>query len=455
MAARAWTTAAGSGARIAGSPRKLLLPIMLGLSAIGWLPPAGHGDPTAKAHLSSSAPLGGMNIAPVSRAMSLASVDREVTVARALHAKVVRVEVPWREFEPLGPNQIDPRAQAVTDRVISDAAAAGIGVIVLAESTPCWASSAPTPLLRACAPGGSSKASAWPPSDPAAYAAYVAYLAQRYGTRLAAIEVWNEPDQANQHYFAGPEKPKRYAAILRAAYPAIKQADPSLPVLAGSLVGSSGVFLRALYASGIKGYYDGLSVHFYNLVLASLRAIRETQLANGDTKPLWLNEFGWTSCWPRHRTQQEQACVTPATQGANLADIFHALARTPYVAAELVYGLQDYSTEDFGVLSTSGRRKPSFAALSSVLAAPFGNAPRVTLSLSRRGGQVVASGSGPVGDYMALEAQGSRLRDNVTFTLDRFNRYSIALPPVLGTTGLTVRVYQYWTGRGRDAQKGI
>jgi hypothetical protein len=26
---------------------------------------------------------------------------------------------------------------------------------------------------------------------------------------------------------------------------------------------------------------------------------------------------------------------------------------------------------------------------------------------------------------------------------------------VLGTTGLTVRVYQYWAGRGRDAQKSI
>ena len=104
-------------------------------------------------------------------------------------------------------------------------------------------------------------ANAWPPSNPATYAAFVAYLAQRYGTRLAAIEVWNEPDQANQAYFAGPEKPQRYAAMLRAAYPAIKQANPNVPVLAGSLVGANGVFLRALYAAGIKGYYDGLAVH--------------------------------------------------------------------------------------------------------------------------------------------------------------------------------------------------
>ena len=70
-------------------------------------------------------------------------------------------------------------------------------------------------------------------------------------------------------------------------------------MVAGSLVGSNGAFLRALYAAGIKGYYDGLSVHYYHLTLASLRSIHEVQVANGDTKPLWLDEFGWSSCWPR------------------------------------------------------------------------------------------------------------------------------------------------------------
>ena len=107
---------------------------------------------------------------------------------------------------------------------------------------------------------------------------------------------------------------QRYAAIVRAAYTAIKQADAAVPVLAGSLVGSNGVFLRALYAAGIKGYYDGLAVHYYSLVLASLRAIHEVQLANGDSRPLWLDEFGWSSCYPKQRIQEEQACVTARIQ---------------------------------------------------------------------------------------------------------------------------------------------
>jgi hypothetical protein len=101
-------------------------------------------------------------------------------------------------------------------------------------------------------------------------------------------------------------------------------------VLAGSLVGSNGLFLKALYAAGIKGFYDGLSVHFYNLTLASLRSIHEVQLANGDPTPLWLDEFGWTQLLARTRIQQEQACVTQRKfRRATSPNTFRSLAHTP------------------------------------------------------------------------------------------------------------------------------
>jgi hypothetical protein len=437
-------------------PLKLLITLALGLWALAWLPPAGRADRIAKTHMSAAAPLGGVNIGPVSSSASLAGLAREIALAHSLHAKLVRIEVPWSELEPLVPNQIEPRALAYLDRLTSDAAADGIGVIAMVESSPCWATSAPASLLQTCVPGRSSKANSWPPSNPASYAAFVAFLAQRYGTRLAAIEVWNEPDQSNEDYFAGPEKPQRYAAVLRAAYPAIKQADPSVPVLAGSLVGANGVFLRDLYAAGIKGYYDGLSVHYYTLTIASLRSLHEVQVANGDTKPLWLNEFGWTSCYPRHKIQEEQGCVSAQTQATNLTNTFRSLAHTPWVAAVIDYKLQDNPGEEFGALTSMGKHKPAFAALSKVFTSPFGPVSPVTLSLRKRAGRVLASGSGPVGDYMELEAfRGSALRYRALFVLNRFNRYSIKLPSALGTSGLRVRVYQYWAGVASAAQRTI
>jgi hypothetical protein len=405
----------------------------------------------ALAASAAASPLAGVNLSGGD--LRLSRADQEVARAHSLHAKVVRIEATWSAFEPTGPGQIDHQTLAFTDRLVADAAADGMQVIMLTVGTPCWASSAPAPLQASCVPGRANEANSWPPANPSTYAAFAAYLAQRYSGRLAAIEVWNEPDQANELYFAGPHKAQRYAALLRTAYPAIKQANPHVTVLAGSLVGSNGAFLRTLYAAGIKGYYDGLAVHFYTLTLAALRTTHEVQLANGDATPLWLDEFGWTSCWPLS-VQQEQACVTPRTQAANFRNVFRSLASTPYVAAAVFFKLQDSRGEDFGALDARGARKPSFAALSSVFVSPLGSPSRVTLELAARRGRVVASGSGPVGDFMQLEVLRRGVpRYRAVFTLDRFNRFRLALPRVLGRHGLQVRVFQRWSGVSRGASK--
>ncbi len=435
---------------------KLVTTVTLTLCAVVSQAGLSSGQERIDTRASSAPPLGGINIGEVNDRSPLSLADSEIAEAKALHARVVRVELPWSELEPREASQIEPRALAFADRLIADAAARGIRVIMFVDSTPCWDSSAPVALLDKCTPGSRDEANAWPPRNPSPYAAVVAYLVQRYGTRLAAIEIWNEPDQANQLYFAGPNKARRYATLLRAAYPAIKRINPKVPVLAGSLVGSNGVFLQALYAAGIKGYYDGLAVHFYTLTLASLRSFREVQIANGDTKPLWLDEFGWSSCWPQYRAQQEQGCVTPKVQATNITNIFRSLAHVPYLAAETLYQLHGSNTEDFGVLNERNRRKPSFSALAQALASPFGAPSPVTLGLWRRGNHVVAHGSGPVGDYMQLEVlQGNTQLYKATFTLDRFNRYSVALPSVLGTSGLLVRVFQVWMGPSHSAQSTI
>jgi polysaccharide biosynthesis protein PslG len=428
--------------------------VVLALAALAAAGGPARGDASARR---ASAPLlAGVNVTGLYTGARPSAADREIALARRLRARVVRAGLWWSSLEPLRAGAVDPAALAFTDRLVADAQAAGMRVIFTVDSTPCWASSAPASLLAHCLASKLTAANAWPPSDPATYASAVAYLARRYGTNLAAIEVWNEPDHSNQLYFAGPRKAQRYAAILRAAYPAIKQVNPAVPVLGGSIVGSNGQFLRALYAAGIKGYYDGLAVHFYSLVLGSVRAIHEVQLANGDTRPLWLDEFGWSSCYPRQRVQEEQACVTAATQARNLADTIRSLSQTPWVAAEVVYNLQESGHENFGVTTASGARKPAFSALAQAFAQPFASPHPVTLRLRRRGGHVLASGSAPVGDYMGLEAFiGGTLRYRALFVLDRFDRYSIPLPGVLGTSGMRVRVFQYWAGLGRAAEAGI
>src|ERR1700694_1010128 len=126
--------------------------------------------------------------------MRLSRADEESAQAHALHAKVVRIEIPWSVLEPLASGQVEAQPLAFSDRLLADAAADGMRVIMLVDGTPCWASSAPASLRARCVPREPSRANSWPPAPPAAYAAFVAYLAQRYAGQLAALEVWNERD---------------------------------------------------------------------------------------------------------------------------------------------------------------------------------------------------------------------------------------------------------------------
>jgi hypothetical protein len=430
-----------------------ILTVAIGACALACAAPAGAagraGSPSAAsatAPAPAMAPLGGINVGGLGAHATPAEADSEIAGARALGAKIVRIELTWAALEPTGPGQLNPAVLPFLDRFFADAASAHIEVIGLVDVTPCWASSAPEELRHACAPGADRQAFRWPPANPADYAAVMRRLAERYGNEIRALEVWNEPDQSNELYFAGPNKPERYAALLKAAYVAIKAADPNIAVLAGSLVGVQGGFLKALYQNGIQGYYDGLSVHFYTLTLAAIRTYHALQLSNGDATPLWLDEFGWPSCYPQQKLQQEQACVTPAVQASNIRSLFHALSRTSYVAAMTIYDMADTPGENFGVISDRGARKPSFRALAGVLASPFGNQSPISLSLRRAGSRLIARGSGPVGDYMQLEAVKGALRFKASFTLDRFNQYQLALPSVLGTRGVRVSVYQEWAG---------
>ena len=289
-----------------GRPLKLSVAAALGACALCSIPQGVAASARAAARPTTRAPLGGVNVGDLGPGMTAAQAERPIAQAHALGAKIVRIELPWSSLEPEGPGQLNPRMLPAMDRFFGYASSHGIKVIALVDFAPCWASIAPEEIRHGCAPGYRGRAESWPPSNPADYAAVVTRLAERYGNKISALEVWNEPDQANELYFAGPEKPQRYAAVLRAAYTAVKQVDPSILVLAGSLVGTNGVFLRLLYQAGIKGYYDGLSIHFYTLTLAAHPQFRAVQLSNGDSTPLWLDEFGWPAATRASRSSRNR-----------------------------------------------------------------------------------------------------------------------------------------------------
>ncbi len=378
-----------------------------------------------------ASPMAGLAI-PVSDPGATAGLK----TAKSAGVKFVRLGIEWADLEPSEQGQYAPGYLAQLDRDVHQAGQRGLKVLLTAVGSPCWASSAPASLRRGCTGRVTTAAvAAYPPSNPRTFASVAAFLARRYAPSLAGFEVWNEPDQINQLYFAGPNKTTGYAALLRATYPAIKAAAPKVPVLGGALVGGNGRFLQALYHAGIKGYYDALSLHFYGAPLYSLRQTRAVQLANGDHTPVWLAEFGWSSCAP-HKTEDQLTCVTPKIQGQNLADVFNALRHTSWVKAALVYAANDDATSHLGLTTTTFKPKPALAALRRAIAHP--RPPRVVkLAIVRFGGsanpRVAVTGSGPAGDVWTLSVyNGQTLRFRAVFPLNASDRFRFRLPADIG-----------------------
>ena len=346
-----------------------------------------------------SAPLAtywrGVEVHSLQVSESDAQMVEDLDYAQAAGANVVRVDIGWATLEENGPGQFTPWYSERLAAFMGAAAARGLKVIAILFSTPCWASSAPDSLKQGCEGDWWDAGVGWyPPANVQNYANFVRYITSQYGSELAAVEIWNEPDQPQSEYWKSTNAAADYARLLHAAYPAAKQGDPKVPVLAGSLAGSDVSFLQALYADGIGGYYDGIAVHPYSganapeaspaggdvrfETAAGLQAIHALQLQHGDHTQLWVTEFGWNTVGN-----------TAAQQASYIARGYQIFAWMPYVRAALVYELHDDigggvadPEAHFGLLGSDYTQKPAYSVFAAVMKAPA--APVLTARLVAR-----------------------------------------------------------------------
>jgi Big-like domain-containing protein len=255
------------------------------------------------------------------------------------------------------------------------------------------------------------------PPDPTAFANLVADFAghmQLVGG-AAAYEVWNEEDETD--FWGAAVDAGRYAAILKAGYPRIKQADPGAKVLLGPLTGNNYNFLGQVYAAGAGSSFDAASVHtdtaclvdppssFYRedgkvarFSFLGFRSVRDVMVDNGDAaKPIWMTELGWTTttttCSRGMWAGQKASGVTEAAQAANLKEAYHCLASYPYVETGLWFTLRDTTVHadelnHYGLTRADSSHKPSWDAFRSVatqgdqLSGPCGDFDPPSLSIT-------------------------------------------------------------------------
>jgi hypothetical protein len=313
--------------------------------------------------------------------------DRELTLAKQANANLVRVDVAWASLEVKGKGQISDWYLRRIDRFVAGANARGMKVLMTLWASPCWASSAPSDVKGGCGQDWNQNSVVYPPSNPADFGDIAGWLTARYGAKLAGVEMWNEPNLDIDMFWKAGDKAGAYAALVRGAYPRAKAVgNSSVPLLAGALVRPDTNFLRTLYADGIKGYYDGFSLHPYGIELSAqkLNGFRSVQSSAGDSSPLWITEFGApTSTGGGWR-------VTEPGQATAIKQYVSVLDGLPYVRGMTLYSLRDTSTDksdfiaNFGVLHFDFSPKPGYAALAAALRGSSNAAPKVSCRTLRR-----------------------------------------------------------------------
>jgi hypothetical protein len=366
-------------------------------------------------------------------------MERELDLAAEAGSNVVRVNVGWSALEQAGNGEYNLPFVEKLDRFVGGAAARGMRVVAMLWNTPCWASSAPPSVKQGCEGAWWDRGVQWyPPENPNEYAEAARWMTDRYGTSLAALEVWNEPNLIDGYWWRTTDPAGDYAELLKAAYPAAKAGNPSVPVLAGALQGGDRQFLEELYAHGVQGSYDGLSIHPYNewrapddhwvpewsryTFLPAIESVRAAQIEAGDGAPLWLTEFGWTTAEGAYAYRDQRFTVSEAQQAAYIARALELVCSMEFVEAALVYNLRDNGTdpaayeENFGLVRRDFSPKPALEAFQAAEphceGSPEVNLSKVKLSArkkARRGvplklrGSVAAPGHPPAGAGVDIE----------------------------------------------------
>ena len=323
------------------------------------------------------------------------SVPARLRLLQRSGTRVTRVDVLWSLLAPRRPRRpADPADRSYDftrlDAVVRGLAQRRIVPILVVYSSPAWAA------------GGrrgprDSQVNPNAPS-PSQFGAVMTALARRYSGRFRPAgearrlpevrhwELWNEPNLSGflRPQFRGgrPVALRRYVAMTRRAYPAVKRANGRAVVIAGvggprSSTGRTGTgalrWAQALARSSAR--FDAYSQHVYPAaaplertrafpawatlpqLIDALDAVRRRRGI-----PVYITEAGYTTAATPYRDVR----VSRGQQARYLRQVARLpILRSPRIAVVIWFNLQDNSNWPGGLRAAGGRLKPSHAAFRS------------------------------------------------------------------------------------------
>jgi polysaccharide biosynthesis protein PslG len=291
--------------------------------------------------------------------LPLDGVSKALGLMNAVGVGTVRILIPWVAVQR-GEDGYDWN---LVDRMVDAAVANRLSVLATLNSPPAWA----------VVPGQQEVAGR--PASAAVFGKFAGTVATHFRGKISAYEIWNEPNAAA--FFAPTPDPAGFVDLLKAAYPAVKAADPAAIVVTGGLapiidystIAMDAVeFVRAMYAAGAQRFFDALGYHPYqytmkfseggyhpNSPINQLAAIRQVMLANGDgAKKIWATEYG-----------EPSSVVGEAEQAAYLSDMLRKWQTLPYAGPVYVYTMRDRNSQSvnpddtLGIYRSDGTAKPA------------------------------------------------------------------------------------------------
>ncbi|MBL8132501.1 MAG: hypothetical protein JNL42_11635 [Anaerolineae bacterium] len=237
-----------------------------------------------------------------------------------------------------------------------------------------------------------------PPDDLADFGAYCGRLASEFRGRVAAYQVWNEPNLARE-WGGRPPDPAGYVALLEVCSEAIRTADPDAAVISAGLaptgsydatVTPDDLFLQGMYDAGFQRYVDAVGVHapgfsppeldpaeargghrFFSF--RRVEDIRRIMIANGDAaRQIAVLELGWTT--DRINPDYAHFAVDEATQADYLVRAYAYAAShwSPWVGLmSMIYIASPEWTEQdeqywWAITTPSGYTRPAYIDLANM-----------------------------------------------------------------------------------------
>ncbi len=238
-----------------------------------------------------------------------------------LGLKWVKVQLPWRDMQPNGPDERDNEFFRRIEQHLEDANNRGMNMLVSVVKAPTWARSV--------------QAEDGPPDDPNALARFITIIFEEFnaglnremvGDYIDAIEIWNEPNLQREWQGTLPFNGAGYMQLFGPAYQAVRAYSSTVTIVTAGLAPTSTQpfsvddrdFLRQMYDAGLGQYGDVVvgahpygwgnapdarccgsrgwdeDPHFYYLeTLDAYRAIMN-QFGHSGVQ-MWITEFGYAS----------------------------------------------------------------------------------------------------------------------------------------------------------------